>query len=77
MKTKANFRRIDIEMTSKGRGQYRISAIYKGIQVNVHSTDSETYDWLNDDSNKEKHQDAKRSAYNAIVRQHNTIHQSK
>lgn len=73
----ATFRKIKLEMSSRGRGQYTISAMYKGEQINVHSTDSETYDWLNDDSNKEKHQDAKRSAYSAIVRQYETIQQSK
>ena len=63
------FRKIELEMSSLGRGQYQIIAQYKGRNIKVHSTDSETYDWLNDDSDKAKHADAKRCAYGAIRRE--------
>lgn len=65
----ATFRKVTIEMSSLGRGQYKIYAEYRGKTITVHSTDSETYDWLNDDSNKSKHLRAKRCAYCAIRRE--------
>jgi hypothetical protein len=62
------FRKVKLEITRGiGYGQYIISATYRGKQVKAHTTDSECYDWLNDDSNKELHQEAKKHAYIKIV----------
>lgn len=62
------FRKVKLEITrGSGYGQYIISATYRGKQVKAHTTDSECYDWLNDDSNKELHQEAKKHAYHKIV----------
>lgn len=64
----ATFRKVNLEISkTNGYGQYIIKANYKGEQVKAHTTDSECFDWLNDDSDKEKHQEAKRHAYNKIV----------
>jgi len=70
----ATFRKVNlsIEKTS-GYGQYIISATYKGKDLRVHTTDSECYDWLDDDSNKEKHQEAKRHAYSKIVQAYENL----
>jgi hypothetical protein len=46
-----------------GYGRYIIEADYKGKHIEVETTDSEAYDWLDDDSNKEKHRDALRHCY--------------
>ena len=63
------FRKIELSIRRKsGYGQYQIEALYKGREIKVHTTNSECFDWLNDDSNKEKHQEAKRYAYNAVKR---------
>jgi len=51
-------------------GRYVINAKYKGRDVVVYTNDSECFDWLNDDSNKEKHLQAKRHAYSKIVEQY-------
>ena len=56
---------------ANGYGQYYIHANYKGVNITVHTTDSETWDWLEDDSNKEKHIEAKRHCYKEIVRAYN------
>lgn len=56
-----------------GYGQYKIHATYKGKQVIAHTTDSECYDYLNDDSNKKKHQNAKRHAYYKIVNAYSNL----
>lgn len=62
------FRKVKLEISrANGYGQYYITAFYKNKNVKVHTTNSECFDWLNDDSNKEKHQEAKRYAYNSIV----------
>lgn len=41
-----------------GYGQYIVSGSVNGEYIEVPTTDSEAFDWLNDDSNEEKHQDA-------------------
>jgi hypothetical protein len=67
----AQFRKVNLEIArGNGYGQYIVTADYKGKRINAHTTDAETFDWLNDDGNKEMHQQAKRSAYNLIVNQY-------
>ena len=52
---------ITIEKT--GYGQYVLS----GLGTSVHCTDSEIWDWCDDDENEEKHLSAKESAYRLLV----------
>lgn len=60
----ATFRKVQLTISpTTGYGQYIVSAAYRGSNVAARTTDSEIFDWLNDDSNKEKHLDAKRAAY--------------
>jgi hypothetical protein len=67
MKTNS-FRKVNFEMVrGNGYGQYVIIATYRGKKIKVHTTDSETWDWIDDDSNKEKHNDARRHCYYKIV----------
>ena len=62
------FRKVNLSIVrGNGYGQYVIIGNYKGREVKVHTTNIECYDWLNDDSNKEKHKEAKRYAYHAIT----------
>jgi hypothetical protein len=64
----AKFRKVELSISrANGYGQYYLSANYKGKQIKVHTTNSECFDWLNDDSNKEKHLEAKQYAYRTIV----------
>lgn len=64
----ATFRGVQMEISrGNGYGQYVITATYRGKQVTAHTTDSECFDYLNDDSNKAKHLEAKRHAYYKIV----------
>ena len=64
----ATFRKIKLEIRrANGYGQYTVSANYRGKEVKAHTTDSECFDWLNDDTNKEMHLEAKRYAYSLIV----------
>lgn len=70
----AHFRKVQLEIKRKsGYGQYEVSATYKGILVKAHTTDSAIYDWLEDDSNRVKHQEAKRRAYSLIRRTFNNL----
>lgn len=63
----AYFRKVEIKISKKsGYGQYQVSSFYRGKDVKAHTTDSEMYDWLEDDSNKIKHQEAKQRAYSLI-----------
>lgn len=62
------FRKVNLSISKlSGYGQYEVSAKYRGKQITAHTTDSECYDWLNDDSNKYQHQQAKKHAYYKIV----------
>lgn len=46
-----------------GYGQYVLS----GLGISVHCTDSEIWDWCDDDENEDKHLAAKESAYRLLV----------
>ena len=73
-KIMANFRKVNFEMTrGNGYGQYFIIATYRGKSIKVHTTDSEAWDYINDDSNKEKHKYALRHCYNKIVTAYNNL----
>lgn len=62
MKTfEINNETITIEQT--GYGQYVLS----GLGTSVHCTDSEIWDWCDDDENEEKHFAAKDAAYRVLV----------
>jgi len=64
----ATFRKVNLDIKrDSGYGQYIILANYRGKDIEVRTTDSEAFDWLNDDSNKELHQQAKRHCYMKVV----------
>lgn len=65
----AKFRNTEFTMTrGNGYGQYKVIAEnYKGKRIVAHTTDSEAWDWLNDDSNIPKHKEALRRCYYKIV----------
>lgn len=70
----ASFRKVNFEMKrGNGYGQYVIEGNYKKKNIKVHSTCSQSFDWLNDDSNKEKHNDARKYCYYKIVNTYNNI----
>ena len=70
----ATFRKVNFEMRKgNGYGQYVIEARYRGQNIKVRPTDSEAWDWINDDSNKEKHNDARRHCYLKIVEAYNNL----
>lgn len=63
-----SFRKIKFTMErGNGYGQYIIRGSYKGKEIKAHTTDSEAWDWLNDDSDKERHMYAKRHCYFKIL----------
>ena len=43
---------------ANGYGQYIVSGNVNGVDVTTRTTNSEAFDWFDDDSNEEKHQDA-------------------
>jgi hypothetical protein len=70
----ARFRKIELKIEKTHLyGRYYVSAKYKGQEIKTMISNSECYDWLNDESNKEKHQEAKRYAYKAIVSKYQTF----
>lgn len=70
----AKFRKVEFHMSrGNGYGQYLIHAKYKGKQMVIHTTDSEAWDYIDDDSNKEKHLNAKRHCYYKIINHYNNV----
>jgi hypothetical protein len=63
----ANFRKVEMTIKrSNGYSQYLLQAEYKGKFISVRTNDSEMFDWLEDDSNRVKNQEAKQRAYSLI-----------
>jgi hypothetical protein len=63
------FRKVELKVKrGNGYGQYIVTGIFANYLITAKTTDSEIFDWLNDDSNKEKHNRAKRAAYSLIKR---------
>lgn len=52
---------ITIELISYGEYMLR------GLNASVRCTDSEVWDWCNDDSNEFKFEEAKKTAYNMLT----------
>lgn len=74
----ATFRKVNFEMVrGNGYGQYIIEASYKGKEIKAHTTNSEAWDWLNNEGftkeEKEKHRDALRHCYFKIVEAYNNL----
>jgi len=64
----ATFRKIELNIEKTHLyGRYYVSAKYKGKNIRTMISNSQCYDWLEDSSDKKKHQEAKRYAYKAIV----------
>lgn len=53
---------------ASGYGQYIVSATINGQYVQARTTNSEAFDWFDDDSNEEKHEDAKAYCADLISR---------
>ena len=69
-----SFRKIRFTMErGSGYGQYWIRGIYRGKALRVHTTNSEAWDYLDDDSDKERHMDAKRHCYYKLVQAYENL----
>jgi hypothetical protein len=67
---KAKFRNVNFEMTrANGYGHYLLTGTYRGRVIKVQTTDSDAWDWLSDDSDKKKNNEARRRCYLKIVSQ--------
>ena len=67
MKT-ATFRKVKLSIgRSTAYGHYTIQSTYRGKNLTALTTDSQAFDYLDDDSDKELHQAAKRHCYSKIV----------
>ena len=49
-------------------GRYELSAKFYNREITCFTNDSEIYDWLDDNNNRGKHADAKRSALMLLQR---------
>lgn len=63
---RATYKDIDFTMTKTGYGQYTLSAVVEGRTIKLHSTDSEMYDYLDDEEDEIKHNDALEAAWRAV-----------
>jgi hypothetical protein len=70
----AKFRKVQFNMKRGcGYGQYLIEGTYRGKSITVHTTDSEAWDYIGDDSNKEKQLQARKHCYYKIVHAYEKI----
>ena len=51
-----------------GYGQYYVTATVNGDKIKAHTTNSEAFDWFNDDENLEKHEEAQEYCHDLAVR---------
>lgn len=58
---------------ASGYGQYYVTAVVNGESIKVHTTNSEAFDWFDDNSNEEKHIDAQSYVWNLAVRTYENI----
>jgi len=64
----ASYRKVEFEMArGNGYGQYLIIGTYGGKDITVHTTNSEAFDWINDDSNPAMNKSARKFCYDKIV----------
>jgi len=69
----AKFRKVEFKMTrGNGYGQYIITSKYKGVDINIHTTNSQAFDWCEDESNKTKNNEARKYCYTMIKELYNT-----
>lgn len=67
MKT-GSFRKVHFTISPiDSEGRYVIEATYKGKKIRTYTKCSETYDYVDDDSNKAKWFDARKSCYTLII----------
>lgn len=63
---------IKVEDLTMGRGngygQYYVTAIVNGERIKAHTTNSEAWDWFDDDSDEEKHIEAQEYCHDLAVR---------
>ena len=52
---------VKYSMKKTGYGQYTVTKELSKNPISVHSTDSQTFDWMDDISNCEKNRQAKKS----------------
>lgn len=55
-------------------GHYVIKANYRGKKIKTITTDSEAWDWIDDESNKKKYNEARKHCYNKIVSSYKAIY---
>ena len=69
----AKYRNVEFTV-SKGSGysQYIIEATYKGVEITVTTNNSQMWDFLEDDSNPKKRQEALRYCHGRIMREYDS-----
>lgn len=76
MAKKGTFENVEFEMI-QGDGYYNycIIARYRGKDIKVHTSDSKVWDYVDDDSNEEKYNEARRYCYNKIVEAYRNLYE--
>lgn len=68
MKRSGTLHNINFDMIKgDGYGQYYIIANYKGVDLKIHTNNSDAWDWIEDESDEEKHIQALRFCYHVII----------
>lgn len=73
-KVMVRFKNIEISISHYSlAGHYVLKTTYRGKDINIVFTNSETYDWYNDDSEPENQIDALNYCYRLIVDEYNKL----
>lgn len=58
---------------NNGYGQYFVSGLVNGVEVSAHTTNSEAFDWFDDDSDMDRHQAAIDYVNSLLVRTYENL----
>ena len=58
---------------ASGYGQYYVTAVVNGESIKAHTTNSEAFDWFYDDSDEEKHIDARSYVWSLALRTYENL----
>lgn len=69
------FENVEFEMIQGDGYYYYIIARYRGKDIKVRTSDSKVWDYIDDDSDEEKHHYARRYCYNKIVEAYRNLYE--
>lgn len=67
------FRKVKFTMKMVGYGRYELQSLYKGVPITLHLSDSQIFDWIDDDSDQLRYDAARKTCYRMIVQRYEDL----